>query len=407
MTVPTLRFLPVLVFWAVSIGVGVFLQGAEAQQPAELPHKSSETAGGAADSAVPHAESPWSQAVKGLQARIVLKWTEVFEGTPIISTFLELRNVSHSANPMKLAWRREKMKLRVVDAQGHEPLPAGGAHSGPVVERLDLLLPYRGALSFDASMGGLGIYGDKAGQLETWVFDRADKDYYLRVVLEIPGSKRGNDEFAVPWEGKIEIPPVLVPLKRAKLDPAKVAPLIQELGGKMLADDWDASEDALRALSLIDDPRVIPWYVKAMDTDSYELKYAAFDRLARFNSDAALEGIKKGMRLREDAKEGGKHRDTPAASVSRARDDNDRNRHLAALALLRSPHPQAKKLLLTMWNDPYREVRVVVLDALHEMCSQESLDLLKKMSHDCDEGVRSQASEYLESRSEKPAAEKK
>ena len=36
---------------------------------------------------VAHAESPWSQAIDGLQARVVLKWTEVFDGTPIISPF--------------------------------------------------------------------------------------------------------------------------------------------------------------------------------------------------------------------------------------------------------------------------------------------------------------------------------
>jgi HEAT repeat protein len=69
---------------------------------------------------------------------------------------------------------------------------------------------------------------------------------------------------------------------------------------------------------------------------------------------------------------------------------------------LRSPHPEAKKLLLTMWNDPYREVRVIVLEALDKMHTKESPELLKKMSHDADEGVRNQAVEYLELRTGEP-----
>jgi hypothetical protein len=353
------------------------------------------------DEEVAHAESPWSQAINGLQARIVLKWTAVYNGTPIISPFLELRNVLNRVNPMKLAWRRAKMKFRVVDAQGHELSRPGNGHSGPVVDQLDLVLPYRGMLSFDASIGGLGVYSDKAGQLEDWVFDRDDKDYYLRVVLEMPGSGRGRDEFAVPWEGKIEIPPVLVPLKPAKMDPAKVGPLIEKLGSKMLGTDWDDSEEAVRALSLIDDPRVIPWYVKAMDTDDRQLKHSALERLARFNSDAAMEGIKKAMRRPVD-REGDKDHKIPEAVRLRSREDNEVLRHCAADALLRSPHPEAKKLLLTMWNDPYREVRVIVLEALDKMHTKESPELLKKMSHDADEGVRNQAVEYLELRTGEP-----
>ena len=46
----------------------------EKKNPAAEPLGLEETA--------PHAESPWSQVVDGLQARIVLKWTEVSYGTP-------------------------------------------------------------------------------------------------------------------------------------------------------------------------------------------------------------------------------------------------------------------------------------------------------------------------------------
>ena len=130
-----------------------------------------------------------------------------------------------------------------------------------------------------------------------------------------------------------------------------------------------------------------------MDDYEPESAFEALGRLASFNDDAALEGIKKGMR-------------PPAGKTQRREGDNDTVRHSTACALLRSRHPEAKQLLLTMWNDPYREVRVIVVDALAKMKMPESLDLLRKMTHDSDKGVRDSASECLESRAEKPGKAK-
>ena len=363
---------------ALAIGLPAATRQSAAEQPLNPP-------GGAIVAAcTAQADAPWSKPVNGLQARIFLKRTEVFQGTPIIATFLELRNVSNVMNPMRVAWTRRGMKLRVLDSKGREVTPGPVAHSGPVVDKLDLLLPLRSTLAFDVSEGGWGVFADKAGQLETWTFERDDQDYYLHAVLEVAEGRRARDGFTLPWHGKLEIPRVLVPLKPEKLDPATLGPLIEKLGRKMFSGDCDVSQEAVRALSLVDDPRVVPWYVKAMDTDQYDLKFAALDRLARFNSDAAIEGIKQGMRPQKDER------------------DKDVIRHLAASALLRSPHPQAKKLLLTMRDDPYREVRVIVVEALGKMHDKESLDLLEKLSHDADKGVREQAAECLESRTKKP-----
>ena len=176
---------------------------------------------------------------------------------------------------------------------------------------------------------------------------------------------------------------------------AKPGELIQQLGKKLLATNWAVSEEAVRTLSLIDDPRVIPWYVKALDTNRYYLKYAALDRLARFPGDTALEGLKKGMKT-QGADIG--NCSTPEVAARMA----DNIRHYAACALSRSPHPEAKKLLLGMWDDPYSGVRVTVLHALGKMNSVESLALLRKMTQDPDEGVRSEALRYLRLRTEKP-----
>ena len=63
----------------------------------------------------------WSAAVNGLQARLVLKRTEVVNGTPIISTYLELRNVS-DGGPILLQGRNVKQDFKVIDADGRSCL---------------------------------------------------------------------------------------------------------------------------------------------------------------------------------------------------------------------------------------------------------------------------------------------
>ena len=99
-------------------------------------------------------------------------------------------------------------------------------------------------------MGGLSVGADMAGQLEDVAFERDDKDYYLHVVFEVPDSRLIGDGLVRPWHGKIEIPPVLVPLKRKKVDPAKLGPVIEKLGREMLGSCHDSAEQeaATRAL---------------------------------------------------------------------------------------------------------------------------------------------------------------
>ena len=70
-------------------------------------------------------------------------------------------------------------------------------------------------------------------------------------------------------------------------------------------------------------------------------------------------------------------------------------RHATACALARSPHPEAKKLLLSMCDDPYFAVRTTILHALDKIHSAESLALVRKMTQDPDNAVRDQALQCL------------
>jgi hypothetical protein len=184
-------------------------------------------------------------------------------------------------------------------------------------------------------------------------------------------------------------------LKVVPLDKKRLGELIETLGKTMFGNDA-ASTEATRSLANIEDERVIPPFNKAVDTDNYELKFAALDALAKFRNDEALRGLKKGMTTQ--AADLIAHCTTEEV----ARQSAANIRHAAAVALSNSTHPEAKGLLLSMWNDPYSGVRITVLHALGKMDTPESLALLTKMSQDSDKGVRDEALRYLGLRSKKP-----
>ncbi len=341
------------------------------------------------------AEPRWSQTINGLQARIALRRTEACNGTPIISTYLVLRNVSRLDGPMRLIWDSEKIRDSVADADGR-PLrrPASIVYSGLAFRKTGLEVPSHESRSFDISFHGMGVPGDKVGLIDLgpshcWEFDKDDTVYFLHVALEFPEPKHAENGVGWDWYGKIDIPSVPIPLRPERSEPATLGEQIRRLGRTMLTAHGPAAREAAKALSLIDDERVVPWYAKVMDGntyDAYELKLTALDRLRRFPGDAALEGLKKGTKTDR-------------------RGESDPNVRLsAAIALSRSPHPQARNLLLSMWEDPFSSVRVTVVQAIGEKDSEGSLALLRKMSKDPDECVRNEALRYLKLRTEKRAA---
>lgn len=178
-------------------------------------------------------------------------------------------------------------------------------------------------------------------------------------------------------------------------DYQKMGVFIDRLGTAMLGKNSDASEEATRSLSYIEDDRAIPFFNRAIETKDYDLKFTALRALAKFNSDDAIAGLKTGMTTQ--AADIGNTTTESVAAQSAAN-----IRHADACALSQSPHPDAKNLLLSMWEDPYYGVRVTVLHALGKMDTPESLDMLKKMTNDTNTMVRDEALRYLTLRTERP-----
>jgi hypothetical protein len=179
------------------------------------------------------------------------------------------------------------------------------------------------------------------------------------------------------------------------LDDARMGKLIEALGDKMLDARSDISEEAVRYLTAIEDERVVPFFNEAASSDSYSLRFAAMNALAKFCSDDALQGIKEGLSTQAS--------DMMANSTTEkvAQQLADNIRHSAAVALSNSPHPKARDLLLSMWKDPYYGVRIDVLHALGKMDTPESLQMLREMADDPNEIVRKEAFRYIGLRSKR------
>src|SRR6267378_5445928 len=62
-------------------------------------------------------DTGWSSPVNGLQARLSLARGQALNGTPLIATYLELRNVADVANVMEVPLNPEPMRFEVVDEQ--------------------------------------------------------------------------------------------------------------------------------------------------------------------------------------------------------------------------------------------------------------------------------------------------
>jgi len=176
-------------------------------------------------SAFPHAttgndDAGWSSPVNGLQARLRVVRGQPLNGTPVITTYLELRNVADVANVMELPFNPEAMRFEVVDEQDKPLARNGTAYDELTVELGILRLPHGSYLSFDISHHGAGVPKNQTALLDlgvpyVWVFTHGDKhSYYLRAQFSIEARKERTAELAKPdrvWSGTIEMPRVKIP----------------------------------------------------------------------------------------------------------------------------------------------------------------------------------------------------
>ncbi len=154
----------------------------------------------------------WSKAEDGLEARLAIERVGSNNGTPILATYLELRNVSDSATPIEIALDPAKIEFKVTDAKGKDVQQAGLPYDGIVAHPGPLRLPHDSQLRLGVSGHGAGIPKDEGALLDlassaVWLFKRGDTaEYHLNATVRI--STSGNNS----WHGTIDVPPVRIPL---------------------------------------------------------------------------------------------------------------------------------------------------------------------------------------------------
>jgi len=172
-------------------------------------------------------------------------------------------------------------------------------------------------------------------------------------------------------------------------DKEKLGEIIADLGNRTLTETVTGHDSPIQSLDAIDDERTIPYFVKALSTNSYELRFAAITALAKFNNEAAFQSLKKAMTTNGD--EVGN-----TASKEVADQVADNLRVAAAYALSKSPYPGAIPYLITRRSDPAYGVRVTVLHVLGKMSPNEAIPILQEMSHDKNKIVSDEAKRYLQ-----------
>jgi len=224
--------------------------------------------------------------------------------------------------------------------------------------------------------------------LPHWATFEEPGDYSIRVRRTLQLSRHTPGR----WDMQEKITDVQVQagaeIKVLPQDRKEMGRIIAQLGDTMLGKRPDEAEPAARSLSYIHDERVIPYFVKAFETNEYNKKSTAIQALSKFNNEQAFQAIKKALDT--------KGADIGNATTAEVADQSARNiRHTAAAALARSPHPQSLPLLLSLRNNPSEAIRITVLHAVGKMKPEQAIPILQEMTQDESQLVSDEAKRYL------------
>ena len=161
------------------------------------------------------AAGAWSAAGGPLQGRLVLVRSGMSNGTPIITAYLDLRNVAGGDNTVEVSPERARATWTVTDADGKTVAPINPSGTGGQMPFDLVTLPARSSARLTLSKPGAEIAKKQDGHLVIepdweWVFGRADgKAYYLQGKFEAkPTGERGQ------WSGTLDLPRVRIPIGR-------------------------------------------------------------------------------------------------------------------------------------------------------------------------------------------------
>lgn len=158
--------------------------------------------------------------------------------------------------------------------------------------------------------------------------------------------------------------------------------IIENIGKEIFSDNPEKALEAVKALTFIDDKRVIRHFDKLIENillneerPFYDVRFYAFRPLAKFVDQMALKAILKAINS----------------------SNNDVRREVS-IALSKSLNPNAEKHLLSMRFDKFDAIRLDVVHFWGAKKTSASTAILKKMLKDESEMIRNEAKRYLEER---------
>ncbi len=123
---------------------------------------------GAAPATQPAEGDSWSKPAHGLQVRITLVERPRINGTRSLVPYLEWRNVSDSASPLKVRCGRGHVKFELVGADGKvvregTGLPRSGRHADPGT----IVLPHDSSMRIGMYCSNWGVPKDAPAMIAT------------------------------------------------------------------------------------------------------------------------------------------------------------------------------------------------------------------------------------------------
>ena len=155
----------------------------------------------------------WSKPTDGIEARITLVERTPINGTRSIVPYLELRNVTDNASPIKVRCGSNHVKFALIGTDGKVvreggSLPRSGGHADPGT----IILPFDSSIRIGMYCSNWGVPKDAAAMISTdsgaWVLKSHEKGkLFLRAT--ITGEKPDLKSQRI-WHGTIVTPPVKV-----------------------------------------------------------------------------------------------------------------------------------------------------------------------------------------------------
>lgn len=167
------------------------------------------------------ATGAWSEAVSGIQGRLIAQDDPPFNGTRMIAVYLELRNVSDVGNPLEIPYDGSNFQGELRDKAGKIVAQAGLSCSIINPPGYFLILPHDSTLRFRVSVTGYGVPKDGGALIglnnAAWLIQRGDSAAYFLsgpfgpCAMHHFDAKTRNSPSNRKWAGVLQLPPVRIP----------------------------------------------------------------------------------------------------------------------------------------------------------------------------------------------------